>query len=205
MAEEEEEPREQISAEDAEAVLEANYANIVSKVSSGKTLSQSEHRLLMEIREGRRPKPRVFAKNQVELARHLEVNRKTIQRWLKQKGNPGSKSDGRFDVEAWRDWRNGRSEADSNILDKADLERRRLTKVNALLDLDIRERNRELVDRAKFESWIVAVTEKQKAMLRVMLKNQLPPRLAGMDAAEIAAQMDDIIEQVCAAMQRLEI
>lgn len=46
----------------------------------------------------------VFVKTQEELAAHLDVERKSIQRWSKRKGCPG-KTDRGYDVAAWRRWK----------------------------------------------------------------------------------------------------
>lgn len=46
----------------------------------------------------------IFAKNQVELAKHLGCDRRTIARYLKQDGNPGASSNGNYNVTLWKLW-----------------------------------------------------------------------------------------------------
>lgn len=53
--------------------------------------------------------PTRFEKNQVALAKRLRVARKTVQRWLREPGNPGATARGEYDAFLWRQWaRTGR-------------------------------------------------------------------------------------------------
>jgi hypothetical protein len=65
-----------------------------------------------------------YARNQVELAELIGRDRKTIQRWLKIEGNPGHTSDGRYPIEAWKEWidKSGRRHGKKEKLDKLDIE-----------------------------------------------------------------------------------
>ncbi len=58
--------------------------------------------MLEKIAEGSDVK--AFVENQVELASALGVNRKTIQRWLKHEDAPETRSDGRYELAAWREF-----------------------------------------------------------------------------------------------------
>ena len=82
-------------------ILSKDLENIVKKVASGKTLTNSE-RALIESEYGEKGKSVRYAKTIVELADILGVNRKTIDRWRKMKGSPKSKPDGRQDIPKWR-------------------------------------------------------------------------------------------------------
>lgn len=46
----------------------------------------------------------VYAKNQVELAKHLGCDRRSIARYLKIEGNPGRASNGNYNVPEWQIW-----------------------------------------------------------------------------------------------------
>lgn len=84
-------------------ILSKDLENIVKKVASGKTLTNSE-RALIESEYGEKEKSVRYAKTIVELADILGVNRKTIDRWRKMKGSPKPCSDGRYNVAKWRDF-----------------------------------------------------------------------------------------------------
>ena len=96
-------------------ILSKDLENIVKKVASGKTLTNSE-RALIESEYGEKEKSVRYAKTIVELADILGVNRKTIDRWRKMKGSPKSKPDGRQDISKWRQFikKNGLKEADTS-------------------------------------------------------------------------------------------
>ena len=95
-------------------ILSKDLENIVKKVASGKTLTNSE-RALIESEYGEKEKSVRYAKTIVELADILGVNRKTIDRWRKMKGSPKSKPDGRQDISKWRQFikKNGLKEVDT--------------------------------------------------------------------------------------------
>lgn len=92
----------------AKEALQKDIANIIKKVeATGNPLTGPQRALLMAYCDeptGEIPvKGVTYAKKQSELATILGFkDRKTIQRWLKQPGNPGKQDDGRYDVMAWK-------------------------------------------------------------------------------------------------------
>jgi predicted site-specific integrase-resolvase len=107
-----ESPKEQMSDETPEqklarALVKADLSNITTKLKAGKPLTRAERDFLHAQVAGSDPASVTFAKNQVELAELLGVERHTIQRWMKIPGNPGSRPDGRLDVGLWRIWAEG--------------------------------------------------------------------------------------------------
>ena len=93
-----------LTSEQAEILLRGDLRNLAKKVQQGRTLSASERNLLNSVLKGGEGATASFAANQVELASALGVSRKTIQRARKKDGNPGVKADGRWDVNAWREF-----------------------------------------------------------------------------------------------------
>jgi DNA-binding CsgD family transcriptional regulator len=91
-----------LTPQQAEILLKADLANLARKVQQGKTLSAAERNLVQSILGGGDVSTANYADNQVELAKILNVDRKTIQRYRKLPGNPGARADGRWDVNAWR-------------------------------------------------------------------------------------------------------
>src|SRR5437867_12728917 len=109
-------PKQALTAEQAEILLKADLRNLAKKVQQGKTLSASERNLLQSVLGGGKTSTVSYAKNQVELAELLGVNRKTIQRARKKPGNPGAEADGRYNVTAWREFLNhGEDENDDDL------------------------------------------------------------------------------------------
>src|SRR5881392_2592087 len=78
-----------LTAEQAAILLKGDLRNLAKKVQQGKTLSASERNLLKSTLAGETPAAAEFAKNAVELAAILGVDRKTVQRWRRIDGNPG--------------------------------------------------------------------------------------------------------------------
>jgi hypothetical protein len=102
-----------ISKEQAKKILDADLANLVKKVASGKTLSSAERALvsaLSDVNVSESVTTSAFVKKQSELADALKLkSRKTISRWLKEIGGTNAaiekgliKDDGRYDVVAWK-------------------------------------------------------------------------------------------------------
>lgn len=95
-----------ISKSKANKLLKDDLKNIEKKVKSGKPLTNIERNIVVTMSEADDVPAAVsvaYAKKQSELATILGFkDRKTIQRWLKQPGNPGKRDDGRYDVMAWK-------------------------------------------------------------------------------------------------------
>jgi len=87
-----------LSSKQAEILLKADLRNLARKVQTGKTLSVAERNLLQSALSGENLSSVEFAKNAVELASILDVDRKTIQRWRKVESNPGVRPDGRWSM-----------------------------------------------------------------------------------------------------------
>lgn len=61
------------------------------------------------------------------------------------------------------------------------------------------------VRRAEVEQWIAATTEKIKSILRKKLRNELPPKIEGLRAAEISAKMEsEVIGPICRLLRFVE-
>lgn len=53
------------------------------------------------------------------------------------------------------------------------------------------------------EQWLVKIIEAQKYLLSNKLKNELPPKLEGLRAPEIAAKMEPMIHEICSLLRTL--
>jgi hypothetical protein len=142
-----------LSPQLAKMTLEANALNLVQKVKEKKQLTASEIATLEAIAAGgsaeSKPAGKTFADNQVELAAILGVERRTIQRWLKEPNCPPTESNGKYNVVVWREWAriNGRKFNDDAELDKSALQARNILLQNERLQLANAEKRKGLIPR----------------------------------------------------------
>jgi hypothetical protein len=62
----------------------------------------------------------------------------------------------------------------------------------------LNSKNRDaFYERKDVDSWMIAAAEKLKSLLALKLKNELPPKLVGLQPDEISAKMDPIILEIC--------
>ena len=90
-----------ITPDMAARVLEANWKNVVKKVSAGRTLNTAELAVLRAKAAGSQETV-TQAKDVSELARILGVTRQTLYSWQKKKDAPTTSPNGTHDVVAWR-------------------------------------------------------------------------------------------------------
>ena len=138
-----------LSPAQAKQLLEANSVLLVKKVvEERKPLSQQEIALLEQVAGIAAPDAGKWAKDQVQLADILGVDRKTIQRWLKITGNPGKKSDGRYAVEDWKSWRASRGGDGDDSPDQTRARAEQILLQNERLRHKIGEEKKKLIPKA---------------------------------------------------------
>ncbi len=169
-------------------LLRLNLANLKKKVLRGGVLSQREIEMLKSESSDAATAPR-FAKNQVELSNILGVERKTIQRWLKEPGNPGAKADGRLSVEEWKQWaeENGKKVGDS--INTAAEKAKNVLLQNEILEFRLKVLRRDYVPMADVE----VVGAKLAVALRKVIGtiHLLAPSLEQVTAADAEALLKD--------------
>jgi hypothetical protein len=188
-----------LTSEQAGLLLKANFANLALKVKQGKTLSASERNLLQSALAGDQPSAVEFAKNAVELADLLGVDRRTISRWRKIEGNPGVQSDGRYHVPSWRAFKiNRQGEDDGDGLSQTQLRARQVLLQNQKLEIQIAVLKREFMPVADVEK---LGGELGAAIRKVVSQIHLcAPSVVGVSVAEAEARLkeveDDILQQL---------
>lgn len=200
-----------IKAEHAEKLLAANAANVLKnayrKLQEGKSLNAQELATIRANQEGGDgAEATAWAKNQVELARALGVDRKTIQRWIKLKrgGPPEAMSDGRYSVNEWKAWckrtgRGGGVDGDEEVGEIERLTAKGLILRNRRLELDIAEREGELINRAEV---VRDVTQAIVAFKRELYRmaGTISPQIVGLPIPEaerlLRASIDDALQQI---------
>lgn len=194
-----------LTSDQAKKILEANLINLAQKVREGKTLAAQELAQLQGVAGDAAgavpdaPPAKAWAKNQVELAGVLGVDRKTIQRWRKVKGNPGAEADGRYNVVAWKEFARLRGHAmDDGGLNQTNLKARQILLQNMKLEYELAILRKEYRPVTEIERWggeLGAAIRKVVTQLR-----KLAPALAGLSVAETEARLreaeTEIMEQL---------
>ncbi len=181
----------------ASKILKKNLLNIIRKVTEGKTLSSMELSQIQGLADGNTG-DQGWAKNQVELADILGVERKTIQRWLKIKGCPQARSDGRYSIPEFREWasKTGRKIAEDDPDDERNkLEVRRLRTICERLDLEleIARGNYTANDEVAREVFRMVATAKK---VLEQMPSTLAPQVVGMKVAEAEKRIKDQVDEV---------
>jgi hypothetical protein len=184
-----------LTSQQAEILLKADLRNLAKKVQQGRTLSVAERNLLQSALSGQAPSPMEFAKNQVELAQVLGVERKTVQRWRKVSGNPGVRPDGRYHVPSWREWKLARDEGDpTEGLSQSQLRARQILLQNQKLEFQLALLRREYVPAAEVEKW---GGELGTAIRKVVSTIHLcAPSVVGVSVAEAEARLKEVEDEI---------
>ena len=129
-----------------------------------------------------------YAKNIAELCRLLKIDRNTYYVWRTMDNVPAKASDNRLNVTAWRQFidDNGlKSKSTKDNLTIGDLQREKLSKQNALLQIDIEKKRGDLLPRDQVQTDVTRVIAQFKSVLYTKLESEAPPVLEGMAAADI--------------------
>jgi len=135
----------------------------------------------------------IWAKNQVELAKHLGCDRKSISRWLKEKDPecPGAMPDGRYNVTLWKLWTEKKGKKPSNRLgmDKGGLELEKLRLQNEKLELENRIKRGELMD---IDEVCGVLSDMVSGFVKVVRgrKHSLAPQVIGVGVPEATKRID---------------
>lgn len=195
-----------LTSEQAGLLLKADLANLAQKVKQGKTLSASERNLLHSALAGDKLSDVEFAKNAVELADLLGVDRRSISRWRKTEGNPGVQPDGRYHVPAWRKFKHSRQGEDGDGLNQTQLKARQILLQNKKLEIQIAVLEREFMPVAEVER---IGGQLGTAIRKVVSQIHLcAPTVVGVSVAEAEVRLkeveDEILEQLHLLGESLE-
>ena len=189
-----------IKPDEAAALLLKEQEALKKKVKAGRVLTASERAIVSQIAStSDAPKSEVWAKNKVELASALGVNRKTIERWFEEPDHPEAASNGRYNIAEWKTW----AEAHGKKLgdpapSQAALKARQLLLQNQLLQdkIDVNRKNLVRVDDVvKMGASLAAAVRKVAASLPSMAQS-----LVGCELREIEKLLtqkeDEIVDQL---------
>lgn len=186
------------TAEHARRVMEANLVNLAKKAAAGKTLTTPELALVSAVvAEGDPLRSPPFVDNQVALAEVLGVDRKTIQRWIKEEGCPGAQSGGRYSVMEWREWirKTGRKdgEAAGEDIDATYERARNILLQNQRIEFQIGVMRKEYVSSMEVEQWgaeLGASIRKVVGQLHLQA-----PSLVGLPVAELELRLKELEDE----------
>jgi hypothetical protein len=192
-----------LSPDQAETILKGDLRNLAKKVKDGKTLSGSERALLQSTIGAGKVSDERFAKNQVELAEVLGVDRKTVQRWKKIEGNPGARPDGRYDIHAWRTWSNDHRGIDeSETLSQAQLKAKQILLQNQKIEAHLAIVRKEYVPASEVEKW---GSDLGAAIRKIVTQIHLAaPSVAGVSVPEAEERLKEIETEILEQLHTLE-
>jgi hypothetical protein len=190
--------QEDVTAEMAERILDAEFKNIIKKVAAGKTLTTAE-RARVQARASNCTDSTAYAKTVVELASLLGVTRRTIHTWQKMDGAPKTQANGSFPVAEWREFVRVRGLKTNQpvITNEEALKARKLLAEVEERELKVGIKKGEFVLLADVRrDWLTQVG-RAIALLRAKFENELPPILSGVDAQGIREECAHAIDEVC--------
>lgn len=189
---------EDFSVEQVEAIRKKEKANILKKLESGQTLTESQRLILY----GSKTDQSRYAKNQTDLAEFLGVDRKTIQRWRKEENFPKASADGRYDVIAVRDWRErSRSSNSTSVedLSKAEGEARRVWLQVEKLEHEIEISKGQFITIEQAQTDVSTMCARARAIL-LAIPDTLAPLVIGKTATQaqqlIRKEIDNALAQI---------
>jgi hypothetical protein len=190
----------------AKAVLEQDLDELQRRVADGKRLTKAEREMLRQLADDQGEEPTApadpvpvgFAKNYVELANVLGVHRRTLQAWRKLVGCPAPRPDGRLLISEWQEFMvtKDQSAASSGPQDSEELKARKLLAEVEERELKVAIRRGEYVQIDEVAREWTTRAGKAVSLLRNKFESELPPILAGMQAAEIQAEARKAIDEV---------
>jgi len=198
----------------AKAVLEQDLDELQRRVADGKRLTKAEREMLRQLADDQGEEPTApadpvpvgFAKNYVELANVLGVHRRTLQAWRKLIGCPAPRPDGRLLISEWQEFMATKDQtaASSGPQDSEELKARKLLAEVEERELKVAIRRGEYVQIDEVAREWTTRAGKAVSLLRNKFESELPPILAGMQAAEIQAEARKAIDEVLTILHESE-
>lgn len=121
-----------------------------------------------------------------------------ILKKAKRNGSPGFRGSRVFMLEVKKFlYPNGEKGEQRDLFETSDELDRKLKKMKlAKLKREEDEAMGRLVQREEVKTWMLGTAEKIKSILQCKLKSELPPKLEGLRAPEIAARMEAVIVEI---------
>lgn len=194
-----------LTADQAQAVLKRNVANLVKKSAAGKALSPRELKLISEF--AGQPASGALAdwvSSDAKLGEIFKHHRASFPRWRKEFPDaPRPRDNGDHNVAQWKKFFEAHPEirSDAGPASKAMVQEEILREQCRRIKFnnDVAEKKFILLDRATSD--VTGLAESLKATLRTKLEDELPPLLAGLPAPAIRVQMKKVNDELCRMME----
>jgi len=186
----------EISPEQANLILNADFKNLVSKVKKGQPLTQAERQLIKSSASGDSDLSMSETPTIVALANALGVSRRSISNWRKLEGSPTPAANGTHDVVAWRNFMNTRQLKPEIGDSEETLRYRKLAAEVEERELRIALRRGDVIQReAVRQSWLER-SGRVTSIMRAKFEKELPPLLVGFEAPEIAEKLSKALDEI---------
>lgn len=166
-----------------EAITQKILANIYKKIGEGKTPTGRE----MAILDAHTVKGSVstpsFAKNQVELAKLIGVDRKTIQRWKKDPSFPKPRSDNRYSIKEVVEWKEEHGSTAGDLVSKESAQVKSIMLQNEKLEIQVGILRGEYTPNVDIDQQVSEMVQQAKREL-LALPASLAPQVIGQTIAE---------------------
>jgi len=178
-------------------VRELALKAIREKLEAGKTLSASEWKRLEEAEKGPAAVDdgKIWVKTQVDLAEALGVDRRSVNRYMGEAGNPGRASDGRYDLKAWRDWFRAKGTVKAVGTEKEELELKILRSEAETKALKLAEARGQMVSLEEAMMVLGGMFSEIRPRLQA-LKHDLVPKLVGLPVEDAMEKMQSSLNRV---------
>lgn len=167
----------------ADAVNQKILANIYKKIGEGKTPTAREQSILDTHTVRRNPSTPTFAKNQVELAKIIGIDRKTIQRWRKDPTFPKPRSDNRYSVKEVVEWKEEHGSTAGDLVSKESAQVRSIMLQNEKLEIQVGILKGEYTPNVDIDQQVSEMVQQAKREL-LALPASLAPQVIGQTVAE---------------------
>ena len=208
-----------ISPDLARKVLQADLGRIMQKVKDRKPLSAPERNLMSQMAAGEESKPPPRAEQTPDhvpsvtaLAGILGVSRRSIQMWRRKYASeiPSNRTNGNYDVAAWREFvrrkglKEGSADDDDDGEDMESLKKRDLRARAEEREFKVSILMGDYLHKEDVRESIGALVAETIKLLRDKLENELPPVCAGLDAVRIRAENSRVVDAICELLHKGE-
>ncbi len=178
----------------------------LKRMQAGEKLTKEQEELIAEIggevsEDAPLNEPK-FVKSQVDLARVLELSRKTIQRYAKLKDAPEARSDGRLSVPAWRKFLAKHDvNCDPDDAEAISLKEQQILLQNKLLQQKFDANARLLISAEQVEQETAALIAAAKTVL-LQGPSSLAPQVVGVSVQEAETLMKEWLHNALTKLQK---
>jgi predicted DNA-binding transcriptional regulator AlpA len=175
-----------ITEEQREAIYKNELRAILAKQQSGKTLTKDDKdtldKLTIKSKNGAGGASNVYAKNQVELAKAIGVDRKTLWRWKKNPTFPSARADGRYHIQEVVQWKEENGESAGDLVSKESEQVKSIQLHNEKLEIQIGILKGDYTENTIIASQVTEMVLSAKREL-LALPSGLAPQVVGQSVA----------------------